>query len=308
MRIAREPIHHAEESLRCLHLALPAFEGDLHRHGHVELTWIERGQGLRWVGDSVAPFFDGDLVLVGSETPHLWATRGAQSPQGCAATVLQFPADWLQRSGLPELRAVAPLLTQAVPAVEVLGPTRHEVLALLARLPGATAQRRVAVFIEVLGCLMAGASDLRLLSAPLHGADTTAVPGGPNSQRIDRVLSWIEAHLAEELSVERGAAVAHVSPAAFGRFFRREVGKSFTAYVNDARCGWAALRLVQGREPIAQIAQACGFPTLSNFSEQFRRRHGVAARDFRAGRVESIQAHLAGEQGGQVAGRGVAAR
>ena len=103
---------------------------------------------------------------------------------------------------------------------------------------------------------------------------------------MDRVLSWIESHLADELSVDEAAAVAHVSPAAFGRFFRREVGKSFTTYVNDARCGWAALRLIQGPEPIAQIAQACGFPTLSNFGEQFRRRYGMAPRDFRAGRVD----------------------
>ncbi|MFZ4651868.1 MAG: AraC family ligand binding domain-containing protein, partial [Rubrivivax sp.] len=103
MRIARESIHHSEESLRCIHLELPAFRGGLHRHGHFELTWIERGQGLRWVGDSVEPFFDGDLVLVGSETPHMWASRGVQSPQGCAATVLQFPPDWPQRCGLPEI-------------------------------------------------------------------------------------------------------------------------------------------------------------------------------------------------------------
>ncbi len=290
MRIAREPIHHAEESLRCLHLALPGFDGGLHRHGHFELTWIERGQGLRWVGDSVEPFFDGDLVLVGSETPHLWATRGVQSPRGCAATVLQFPPDWLLRCGLPELKAVAPLLAQASPGVDVQGPTRLEVQALLARLPGATPQRRVAVFIEVLGCLLAGAADLRALSTAAPATAATALRGGPSPQRVDRVLSWIESHLADELTVEAAAAVAHVSPAAFGRFFRREVGKSFTAYVNDARCGWAALRLIQSREPVAQIAQGCGFPTLSNFGEQFRRRYGLSARDFRAGRVASMQA------------------
>jgi len=297
MRIARESIHHAEESLRCMHLELPAFRGGLHRHGHFELTWIERGQGLRWVGDSVEPFFDGDLVLVGSETPHLWASRGVQSPQGCAATVLQFPPDWLLRSGLPELKAVAPLLVQAAAGVEVLGGTRAEVQSLLGRLPGATAQRRVAVFIEVLGCLLGGAAELRALSAPLPAPHTGAVRTGPSPQRADRVLSWIEAHLADALSVENAAAVAHVSPAAFGRFFRREVGKSFTAYVNDARCGWAALRLMQGREPIAQIAQACGFPTLSNFGEQFRRRYGMAPRDFRAGRVDVMRGRQPSEDG-----------
>ncbi len=291
MRITREPIHHAEESLRCMRFVLPAFRGGLHRHGHFELTWIERGQGLRWVGDSVEPFFDGDVVLVGSETPHLWASRGVQSPQGCAATVLQFPCDWLQRCGLPELRAVAPVLVQAATGVEVQGHTRAEVQALLARFPGATAQRRVALFIEVLDCLLAGTVDLRALSAQQHPTPDAVARVGPSRQRVDRVLSWIESHLADALSVEDAAAVAHVSPAAFGRFFRREVGKSFTAYVNDARCGWAALRLIQCREPIAQVAQACGFPTLSNFGEQFRRRYGVTPRDFRAGRAEPVRGH-----------------
>jgi AraC-like DNA-binding protein len=297
MKIAREPIHHTEGSLRCLHLELPAFSSGLHRHGHFELTWIQRGQGLRWVGDSVEPFFDGDLVLVGSETPHLWASRGVQSPHGCAATVLQFPPDWLQRCGLPELRAVAPLLAHTAAGVEVQGNTRAEVQDLLGRLPGATAQRRVAVLIEVLGCLLAGTADLRGLSASLPATPVAALRVGPSSQRVDRVLGWIEVHLAEELSVEDAASVAHVSPAAFGRFFRREVGKSFAAYVNDARCGWAALRLIQGREPIADIAQACGFPTLSNFGEQFRRRFGMAPRDFRAGRVDQMRLHQPSQHG-----------
>jgi AraC-like DNA-binding protein len=296
MRITREPIHHAEESLRCMHLELPAFRGGLHRHGHFELTWIERGQGLRWVGDSVEPFFDGDLVLVGSETPHLWASRGVPSALGCVATVLQFPPDWLQRCGLPEVRAVAPLLAQTAPGVAVESATRIEVQGLLARLPGSTAQRRVAVFIEVLGCLLAGAADLRALSTSPSPTQAAALRAGLGPQRIDRVLSWIESHLADELSVNAAAAVAHVSPAAFGRFFRREVGKSFTTYVNDARCGWAALRLIQSPEPIAQVAQGCGFPTLSNFGEQFRRRYGRAPRDFRAGPMQSRWAQQTGTE------------
>jgi AraC-like DNA-binding protein len=203
--------------------------------------------------------------------------------------VLQFPPDWLQQCGLPEVKAVAPLLAHAAAGLEVQGSTRSEVQSLLGRLPAATAQSRVAVFIEVLGCLLAGAADLRGLSAPLPATHMTALRVGPSTQRVDRVLNWIEEHLADELSVEGAASVAHVSPAAFGRFFRREVGKSFAAYVNDARCGWAALRLIQGREPIAEIAQVCGFPTLSNFGEQFRRRFGMAPRDFRAGRVSIAQ-------------------
>ena len=292
MKIFREAVHHPDESLRLLHLELPTFEGGLHRHAHAELTWIERGQGLRWVGDSVEPFFDGDLVLVGGEVAHLWASRGPQPAAGCAATVLQYKPDWAARTGLPELAGISPLLLRATLGLEIRGDTRLEVQRLLLRIRQVTAARRVAAMVDLLATLMEGAADLRELSSRISGGTPAAdgpvdgpldvpVNGSAGGQRVDRVLNWIEEHLAEDLRVEDAAAVAHVSAAAFGRFFRREVGKSFTEYVNDARCGWAALQLIQGREPIAHIAQSCGFSTLSHFGEQFRRRYRLAPREFR---------------------------
>ena len=292
MKIFREAVHHPDESLRLLHLELPTFEGGLHRHAHAELTWIERGQGLRWVGDSVEPFFDGDLVLVGGEVAHLWASRGPQPAAGCAATVLQFKPDWAARTGLTELAGISPLLLRATLGLEIRGDTRLEVQRLLLRLRQVTAARRVAAMVDLLATLMEGAADLRELSSRISGGTPAAdgpvdgpldvpVNGSAGGQGVDRVLNWIEEHLAEDLRVEDAAAVAHVSAAAFGRFFRREVGKSFTEYVNDARCGWAALQLIQSREPIAHIAQSCGFSTLSHFGEQFRRRYRLAPRAFR---------------------------
>ena len=286
MRILREAVRHPDESLRLLHLELATFGGGLHRHAHAELTWIEHGQGLRWVGDSVEPFFGGDLVLVGGEVAHLWTSRGPQPAGGCAATVLQFKPDWAARTGLPELTGVAALLSRATLGLEIQGNTRLEIQQLLRRLRHATPARRVATFVDVLCALMEAAahdlrelSDHRLVSVP-------ATESRARGRRIDHVLNWLEEHLAEELRVESAAAVAHVTPSAFGRFFRREVGKSFTEYVNDARCGWAALQLTQNREPIAHIAQSCGFSTLSHFGDQFRRRYAMAPRDFRRGGPE----------------------
>lgn len=282
MRISRETVHHPDESMRCMLLELPGFRGELHRHRHLELTWIQRGRGLRWVGDSVEPFADGDLVLVGGDTAHLWASRDGLTTDACAATVLQFPPDWARRTGLPELAAVSAMLSQRFAGLEVLGQTRSEVQRLLARLNGASAVRRITVLIDVLGTLQEGSADLRVLSQCPPEAPAADRSPGAGPQRMDRVLNWIQTHLSQDLCVADAAAVAHVSDAAFARFFRREVGKSFTQYVNDARCGWAALELAQGRDPIAQIAQTCGFHTLSNFGEQFRRRYDMSPREFRA--------------------------
>lgn len=279
MRISRESVVHPQESLRCLHLALNAFRAGLHRHAHAELTWIERGRGLRWVGDSVEPFFDGDLVLLGSDVVHTWASRGENRSGGCQATVLQFPADWAQRTGLPELSGVAPLMLQARRGLQLQDATREAAASLLRLVREASGARRVGAFVELLGVLQEGRADLRPLAS-----DMGPVGGGggvPATRRIDPVLALVENHLGEELRVEQAAALVHVTPAAFARLFRREVGKGFVEYVNDARCSWAALRLMESRHPVSQVAQECGFPSLSNFGEQFRRRYGVSPREFR---------------------------
>ena len=262
--------------MRCLRLELDAFGGRLHRHAHAELTWIERGRGLRWVGDSVEPFAEGDLVLLGGELPHAWVTRTPPAPGSCAAVVVQFPLDWA--AAWPEGRAVQALLARAARGLALEGALREPVAALLPKLAASDGLRRVALLAELLATVTEQPQSLRELSAmpTARSADAEA-----RRRRVDRVLNWIEAHLGHELTAADAAALAHVTPAAFGRFFRREVGKTFVDYVNDARCSWAALRLVETDEPVAQIAHDCGYRTLSNFAEQFRRRHGTSPLRYR---------------------------
>ena len=288
MRIEREVIRHPDASMRCMQLRLASFRGGLHRHGHAELTWIESGRGLRWVGDSVEPFGDGDVVLLGAELAHVWLTPLGGEPQRCAATVLQFPVDWAAATGLPELGGLDAVMARAAHGLAIEGAARRQVQTLMAdmaKLAEPDAPRRVAALIEVLAvldeCRRHRPSELRALSAHAPDRNPDAASLMQRRQRVDRLLRWIQAHLAEEIRVTDAAEIAGISPAAFARYFRREVGKGFIEFVNDARCSWAALRLLQGQESIADIAHGCGFPTLSNFGDQFRRRYGSSPRDHR---------------------------
>lgn len=286
MKIERERIQHPDASMRWVQLRQSSFRGGLHRHSHAELTWIERGHGLRWVGHQVEPFADGDLVLLGPEVAHVWLSAQGSTPRACAATVLQFPADWAASTGLPELRGLSALRGRAAYGLAIEGQLREQVQTLMQRLAPADAPRRVALLIEVLAILAQGTAqrspELRHLTRQACPSDGEASALAARRQRVDRLMAWIQAHLADDFQVSDAAAQVGVSTAAFARFFRREVGKGFVDFVNDARCSWAALRLVEGRESIAQIAQGCGYGSLSNFGEQFRQRYGVSPRQYRS--------------------------
>ena len=93
---------------------------------------------------------------------------------------------------------------------------------------------------------------------------------GDAERSIDRAIHWIHANLAQPLRAAEAARPIHVTPAAFSRYFSREMGRSFTEYVNDVRCSEACLRLSlslsHSDRAIAEFAAESGFSTLSNFT------------------------------------------
>jgi AraC-like DNA-binding protein len=282
MRVAQESISHADQSLRLLRFEVDARRGERHRHRHIELTWIEKGDGLRLVGDSAMPFESGDLVLLGSNVPHAWLTARRST-----ATVVQFAPELLSNAALPELARAAPLAERAGLGLRVTGACHAEVTAVLARMPAANAVARLAGLVAMIGLLLEHQRALTpLASSPMrkagaHGADSPTPLKRSEGRRIDAVIDWIHHSIARELTVDEAAQRAHVTPAAFSRYFRREVGKTFTRYLNDVRCSEACIRLRRTDKPVAVVAHECGFATMSHFNRQFRQRVGVAPREYR---------------------------
>ena len=147
----------------------------------------------------------------------------------------------------------------------------------------ASAIARLAGWVEILGLLHRHERDFRTLAS-------SALRGSPCQRKNRRrhgesTRRWtgFTGTWSRELTVEDAARIAHVTPAAFSRYFRREVGKTFTRYVNDVRCSEACLMLRLTGRPVAAVARECGYTTLSHFNRQFRLRHGMTPREFRAG-------------------------
>lgn len=277
MNITKERIADPTRSYRYLQLDLGAFGGQRHQHAELELTWIESSSGLRFVGDSVAPFGPGDLVLVGPNLPHAWISARRRSGQRHKARVLQFAPSLLDPGRWPEMRDAAALPALARGGLAFTGAAQAAVTHALARMPPEGGLRGLAGVLEVLDLLARHAPAMPTLASvtPRSAAATEGV------DRAARVVDWVRAHLAEPLTVDAAARVAHVSPGAFSRWFSREVGKGFTRYVNDLRCSEACLRLRTSDRSVALVAQDCGFTTLSHFNRQFRLRTGLTPREFR---------------------------
>jgi len=276
MKVQLEQVSHREQSFRVLQLELRAFQGAWHRHPQAELTWIESGQGLRFIGDDVAPFADDDLVLLGPNLPHVWLSPPEREGQPHRTTVLQFRSDLFAVNSVPEWLAVQALLARAATGLAITGSCKAQVIHVLRRMPAASDLVRLSLLLEVLGLLTQNPQAMKAIaSSQSKGALGT-------DQRIEALIPWIQNELHRPLGIAEAAKRVHISPAAFSRFFRKNMGKAFTVYVNDMRCAEACVQLQSTKRSIAQIAEACGFQTLSHFNRQFRRRHGLTPRELRA--------------------------
>jgi len=281
VKVIEEPVHHPEASFRFLALELRAFGGARHRHAQAELTWVQRGHGLRFVGDHVEPFGDGDLVLVGPWVPHLWDGRAGRGEPAFRACVLQFPPALAALAPLPELAPLQPLLQRAARGLVVGGVAHARVTAAMAAMDGAAPAVRLALLMQVFAALLEAAADPAALRALATRAAPRARDDGEPLRRIDQVLAWMHRHLHTELALEDAARRAHVSPAAFSRFFRRETGRTWTDAVQAMRCSEAARRLRRDTRPVAEIAADCGWRTQSHFNRVFRARFGMTPRQYR---------------------------
>lgn len=280
MKVFKERVVHPHESFRFMHMKLERFNGERHRHPQAELTWVVQGAGVRFVGDSAAPFEDGDLVLVGPDVPHLWVSHADDVGKPHELCVAQFPANLLETLSVPEWGDVSDLLRRASQGLVIQAPVCSDVQGLLLRMQAEQGLTRLALLLEILGLLVKHPSALQTLSS----ASVVVASGRGSDQtdrRIDRVVRWIQDNLAQNLRIEDAAAQGHVSPAAFSRFFRRSLGKTFTEYVNDLRCTEAAIQLRKTDKPVATVALDCGFTTMSHFNRQFLLRHGQTPRRYR---------------------------
>mgnify|MGYP001818830745 CR=1 FL=1 len=102
--------------------------------------------------------------------------------------------------------------------------------------------------------------------------------------RINDVLFAIHRDISVDLGAARLARVAAWSEQHFHRVFREVVGESVHSFVRRTRIEHAANQLTFDRDtPILEIAQKCGFHSLSSFSKAFRAVFGTSPGRWRRG-------------------------
>ncbi|KAF1070442.1 MAG: HTH-type transcriptional regulator CdhR [Pseudomonas citronellolis] len=120
-----------------------------------------------------------------------------------------------------------------------------------------------------------------LLLSQAGRRDGLRLKGGLAAVARRRLVEYIEAHLAEPLTLGELAAQVHLSEYHFARMFRQSFGVAPHAYVLARRLEQARQWLGEGRMGLSEVALACGFSSASHFSNRFREALGVTPGQYR---------------------------
>jgi AraC family transcriptional regulator len=101
---------------------------------------------------------------------------------------------------------------------------------------------------------------------------------GLTGRRLKQVLAFIEEQISEDLSLERIAEVAGLSPSHVNTLFRKTTGLPIHQYVIQRRVERAKVLLGKNGMSMAEIALAAGFSHQSHMARHMRRVLGVPPR------------------------------
>lgn len=235
-----------------------------HLHREMELTWIERGSGLRVVGDNVARFSAPELVLLGPQLPHCW--HGLRRSSGFA---LQFhwPLEHPLRA-LPEFASLKSLWQRAGRGLLFAPEICARVATQIDAMTTASAPTRLGLLLGILGDLATAAPRK---ARELSKADFSIREGAHHQTQIERVIRHVLANYCEHVPLDSVLKLAGMSKATFARQFPRFTGCTFTEFLSRIRLDQARQRIIAGDESISTIAFAVGFNHLSHFNRVYRK-------------------------------------
>ena len=98
---------------------------------------------------------------------------------------------------------------------------------------------------------------------------------------ISKLQLWMDAHYAQELTLEDLAEVTHCSPRTLLRRFNKATGYSPATYLQRLRVSAACDQLARGNPQVAEVAAAVGYQDRPAFAKMFKRITGQTPAAYR---------------------------
>lgn len=259
---------------------IPYFGLDWHYHEELELLYPIKGTGVRIVGDSMEYFNENELVLLGSEIPHLFKNEQTDSTAEVDYIIIKFKPALLSSfiENVPEFSNVKRLIHHSRRGIIF---HQHDSILILQKIVDITESTGAPRLIKLLDLLhhLAEVSSIR----PLASEGFKLKAGNTQKEdRLQRVINFIVDNYVREISLQELSDISYMTTNSFCRYFKERTGKTAFQFIREYRVSRACQMIINSRKSISQICHDTGFNSFSSFNRVFKSIKGISASEYKS--------------------------
>ncbi|NQX84930.1 MAG: helix-turn-helix domain-containing protein [Flavobacteriaceae bacterium] len=240
------------------------FYDKLHQHDEIQVSFIVEGDGTLIVGDTINTYGPGDILVFGSNLPHVFKSTPKSDTLSHMLTLFftrsNFGLDFFE---LEELREARLFFKGIENGYKIKA---HPMLInLFMHLKCCTKLER---FISLLRLLKAlGKCERKPLSSFIYEKKYSDLEG----KRMQDIMEYTMNNYNKDITLEGVAMIAAMTKNAFCKYFKKRTNKTYFRFLNELRIENACKLLLSNADySIFEIANSSGFNNISNFNRQFK--------------------------------------
>ena len=177
---------------------------------------------------------------------------------------------------LPEMSNVKKFLEATRKGLQVPTQQQSEIMKKMLLVKEAKNGTRLAFFIQLLQTL-SRIKQYKSLSSTQSESSITESEG----LRMNDIYQYTMTHYTENITLKQIADVAHLTPQAFCRYFKKHTLKTYVAFLNEVRINEACKKIVsENFDSLAAVAYQSGFNNAVTFNRVFKKITGQPPKKF----------------------------
>ncbi|MDO4332124.1 MAG: AraC family transcriptional regulator [Eubacteriales bacterium] len=237
-----------------------------HYHDYFEIYFLESGERIHMIEDSMFQMQAGELILFSPYTMH---HSFGEKDVPFKRVVLYFHKSEVDSAELlTALENGSGLYCPKEKDSQIIGRILNELLH-EQETPSAFRQTSEHALLNL------------LLVFLMHNSIRQQSEKMDMINRIDTVISYIHNHYAEEISLEQLAQMFYISPYYLCREFKRCTNRTIIQYINITRIMNAQRKFMETDKNVTQISKETGFSNVTHFNRVFKSVTGTTPSGFK---------------------------
>jgi AraC-like DNA-binding protein len=241
------------------------FYDKLHQHEEIQISFIVEGEGTLIVGDTINYYKKGDVLIIGSNLPHVFKSDLKVSEISHMFTLFftnkSFGIAFFE---LGELNEANPFFKRSKRGFKII--SKNKVVAdLFFKLDKASKLSQLIILLELLK--ICSSANYKSLSSFVYNKKYSDNEGN----RMRNIFEYTMNNFAHNITLDAISKVANMTKNAFCKYFKKRTNKTYFQFLTELRIERACKLLLKNKDtPIATIAEQSGYNNISNFNRQFQ--------------------------------------